>query len=71
MSGGDYGSNTFMYKISKLEFNDKFIEAGGKILTCFNYKIPDEFNKQKFNKNTIIYSGGGDQKNYEDPFYFP
>jgi hypothetical protein len=71
VSGGDYGSNTFMYKISKLEFNDKFIEAGGKILTCFNYKIPDEFNKQKFNKNTIIYSGGGDQKNYEDPFYFP
>jgi len=49
--GGDEGSNTAMYKISKNDFNDKFIKAGGKIVTYNDYKIPEKFNKQQFNKN--------------------
>lgn len=69
VSGGDYGSNTMMYKISKIEFDNKFIEAGGKIVTYTNYTIPSHFEKKKFESKSVNYSSD-EVKDYEDPFNF-
>ncbi len=68
VSGGDTGSNTMMYKISKDEFNEEFIKAGGKILTWNEYIIPERFEKQKFTESNITYTG--EIKDYPDPFDF-
>ena len=66
ISGGDIGSNTFMYKISREDFNDKFVEAGGKIVTFNDYVIPSEFNKTQFTTtNKYVYHG--EMKKYENP----
>lgn len=69
VSGGDSGSNTMMYKISKDEFDTKFIEIGGKIVTYSNYIIPSHFEKKKFESRNITYSSD-EIKDYGDPFDF-
>lgn len=68
VSGGDWGSNTMMYKIPRGEFDQKFITAGGKIVTYSEYIIPDKFEKQKFIESKTTYTG--EMKSYEDPFDF-
>lgn len=69
VSGGDYGSNTMMYKVSRVDFNDRFKEFGGKILTYNNYSIPMRFEKSQF-ENKIVYSGDNISKIDDDPFNF-
>jgi len=69
VSGGDFLSNTMMYKISRVEFDEKFKEAGGKIITYNDYTIPERFNKEQFKENITTYSSES-LKQYEDPFKF-
>ena len=68
VSGGDKGSNTMMYKVSRNDFNDRFKEFGGKILTYSKYSIPVQFEKVKFEENKTVYYG--ENIKYEDPFDF-
>lgn len=59
VSGGDLGSNTFMYKINRDDLDELFIKAGGRIETYSNYIIPAMFDKSAFNdKGMTIYYGG-------------
>lgn len=67
VSGGDYGSSTFMYKISREDFNDKFIEAGGRIETYEKYIIPEKFEKKQFEKKSNYVYYGDTMKKYENP----
>ena len=67
ISGGDYGSNTLMYKIHRDDFNDKFIEAGGKLVTFTDYTIPSKFNKKQFTDTKKYVYYGDTMKKYENP----
>jgi hypothetical protein len=70
--GGDPGSDTFMYKIARSNFDNEFKSAGGKILTYTSYDIPERFNKPRF--DSIIFTYDVDNLDfmdkYEDPFDF-
>lgn len=75
VQGGDIGSNTFMYKINRNDFNEQFIKSGGKILTYNNYSIPSRFEgKKQFElddkKKYTYYSNDKKLKEYDDPFKF-
>lgn len=65
-SGGDYGSNTMMYKIPREDFDKEFIEAGGRIETFNDYTIPEWFNVKEFKENKYIYKSD-EFKKYENP----
>lgn len=69
VSGGDFGSNTMMYRVSRVEFDDEFKKVGGKIITFEDYIIPERFNKQTFKENKTTYKSDS-LKDYEDPFDF-
>jgi hypothetical protein len=64
ISGGDQGSNTMMYNINRIDFNDVFKTYGGKIITWNKYTIPSEFNKTTFKKNYTYHSDI--KKEYDD-----
>jgi hypothetical protein len=70
VQGGDPGSNTFMYKISRIDFDSEFKAHGGKIMTYTSYTIPERFNKTRFEQNDKYTSYGSELKEYEDPFNF-
>lgn len=70
-SGGDYGSNTMMYKISRIDFDKQFKMAGGTIHTFNNYTIPEEFNLNLFEQNNDVYHSDKWTLDDEDPFDFP
>jgi hypothetical protein len=65
ISGGDKGSNTMMYRVSKAEFNDVFKSRGGKILTISDYTIPEEFQLERFEEKKYIYTSD-ELKKYDD-----
>lgn len=65
ISGGDYNSNTLMYKINRSEFDEVFKSNGGKIITYNNYEIPDRFNKTRFKENLVYISDT--MSSYENP----
>lgn len=53
--GGDLGK-TLNFIIPKLVFDDKFIEAGGRIETYTDYIIPDRFSLKEFTiKEKVVY----------------
>lgn len=70
VSGGDYGSQTHMYKIDKNLFDEEFKKVGGKIITYNDYTIPIEFEKKQFNekKSTTYFSDS--IKKYDDNLDF-
>lgn len=69
LQGGDIGSNTFMYRISRTEFDNDFKTAGGKIITYEDFDIPKRFEKNQFDSKKVVYEST-DIKTYEDPFDF-
>lgn len=70
VSGGDYGSNTMMYKISRNDFDIEFKKAGGIISSWTNYTIPEQFNIKEFNQNHDVYYSDKWTLDDEDPFDF-
>lgn len=69
-SGGDYGSNTMMYKIPRIDFDKQFKSAGGTIHTWNDYTIPEEFNLNLFKQNNDVYHSDRWTLDDEDPFDF-
>lgn len=66
VSGGDKGSSTFMYRINRDDFNEKFIQVGGKIDTYDKYVIPEKFEKKQFEKKNYTYYSDT-MKKYDNP----
>lgn len=66
ITGGDTGVITFMYKISKDEFDEPFLKAGGRIITYTDYIIPDKFDKSLFSDKGMTIYYGGDVPNKND-----
>jgi len=64
IQGGDYGSATMMYKVTRREFNSLFKKYGGRIDTFNNYQLPNEINSFERKGKILEYAKEG--KDFEN-----